>query len=113
MSLLDEEVLAKSILSRSKIYPWVVNPYTGCQNGCSYCYARLMKRVTGHKEPWGGFVDVKINAADVLQREIWKTNAGMISLSRYGRDLPLYKKMVLFLSVILAGWIYSGCHKCR
>jgi DNA repair photolyase len=81
MSLLVKEVLAKSILSKSKIYPWVVNPYTGCQHGCSYCYARFMKRVTGHKEPWGGFVDVKINAADVLQREIRKKKRGRVWVS--------------------------------
>jgi len=31
-----------------------------------------MKRVTGHKEPWGEFVDVKINAADFLRVEIKK-----------------------------------------
>jgi DNA repair photolyase len=29
-----------------------------------------MKRFTGHKEPWGEFVDVKINAADLLKHEI-------------------------------------------
>jgi len=31
-----------------------------------------MKRVTGHREPWGEFVDVKINAADLLRGEITK-----------------------------------------
>jgi DNA repair photolyase len=67
MSLIVKEIQAKSILSVSKVYPYVINPYTGCQHGCSYCYARFMKRVTGHKEPWGEFVDVKINAADLLR----------------------------------------------
>ncbi len=28
-----------------------------------------MKRVTGHRERWGEFVDVKVNAADLLQVE--------------------------------------------
>jgi DNA repair photolyase len=72
MTLVVQEILAKTILSVSKIYPYVINPYTGCQHGCSYCYARFMKRVTGHKEPWGEFVDVKINAADLLREEIKK-----------------------------------------
>ena len=72
MTLVVQEILAKTILSVSKIYPYVINPYTGCQHGCSYCYARFMKRVTGHKEPWGEFVDVKINAAELLQKEIKK-----------------------------------------
>ena len=72
MTLIVQEIRAKTILSKSKIYPYVVNPYTGCQHACSYCYARFMKRVTGHKEPWGEFVDVKVNAAELLQKEIKK-----------------------------------------
>lgn len=81
MTLLVKEILAKTILSKSKIYPWVINPYTGCQHGCSYCYARFMKRVTGHREPWGEFVDVKINAADLLREEIKKKKRGRVWVS--------------------------------
>jgi DNA repair photolyase len=81
MTVIVKEVLAKSILSPSKIYPWVINPYTGCQHGCTYCYARFMKRVTGHREPWGGFVDVKINAAELLQVEIRKKKRGRVWVS--------------------------------
>jgi len=72
MTLIVKEIRAKTILSKSKIYPYVVNPYTGCQHACSYCYARFMKRVTGHKEPWGEFVDVKVNAPELLREEITK-----------------------------------------
>ena len=72
MTLIVKEIQAKTILSVSKVYPYVLNPYTGCQHGCSYCYARFMKRVTGHREPWGEFVDVKINAADLLRLELNK-----------------------------------------
>ena len=71
-SLVVREIQAKSILSASKIYPYVINPYVGCQHACSYCYARYMKKFTGHKEPWGTFVDVKINAAELLRKEIGK-----------------------------------------
>lgn len=81
MALIVKEVRAKTILSRSKIYPYVVNPYTGCQHGCTYCYARFMKRVTGHQEPWGGFVDVKVNAADLLRTEIQKKRKGKVWVS--------------------------------
>jgi DNA repair photolyase len=79
--MIVKEVCAKSILSPSKIYPWVINPYTGCQHGCTYCYARFMKRVTGHREPWGEFVDVKINAPDLLRAEIKKKKKGRVWLS--------------------------------
>jgi DNA repair photolyase len=81
MILIVKEIQAKTILSVSKVYPWVINPYTGCQHGCSYCYARFMKRVTGHKEPWGEFVDVKINAADLLRVEIEKKKRKRVWLS--------------------------------
>jgi DNA repair photolyase len=57
------EIEAKSILNPSKIHDYCVNPYTGCEVGCVYCYAALfMRRYSGHSEPWGRFVDVKINA---------------------------------------------------
>ncbi len=65
-----KETYPKTILSASRVYPYVVNPYTGCQHNCSYCYARFMKRFTGHKEPWGQFVDVKMNAPQLLRHEI-------------------------------------------
>ena len=81
MTLIVQEVRAKSILSRSKIYPYVVNPYTGCQHGCSYCYARFMKRVTGHREPWGDFVDVKINTPELLRDEIRRKSRGRVWIS--------------------------------
>lgn len=68
--MIIKEKPAKSILSNSGIFPYVINPYTGCQHNCAYCYARFMKRFTGHQEPWGQFVDVKINAAELLRKEI-------------------------------------------
>ena len=80
-SLVVREIQAKSILSASKIYPYVINPYVGCQHACSYCYARYMKKFTGHKEPWGTFVDVKINAAELLRKEIGKKQKAAVWIS--------------------------------
>jgi len=60
MNLILTEIKAKSILSVSKVNPYIINPSTGCQHGFSYCYARFMEGVTGHQEPWGEFVYVKI-----------------------------------------------------
>jgi uncharacterized Fe-S cluster-containing radical SAM superfamily protein len=79
--MMIKEVRAKTILSVSKIYDYVINPYTGCQHACTYCYARFMKRFTGHREPWGEFVDVKINAADLLQIEINRKKRGRVWVS--------------------------------
>ena len=47
-----------------------VNPYVGCGHGCRYCYARFMKRFTGHTEDWGTFIDVRLNIAEVLAKQI-------------------------------------------
>lgn len=79
--MIIKEIKVKTILSTSKVYDWVINPYVGCQHGCSYCYARFMKRFTGHKEPWGEFVDVKINAVDLLYGEITKKKRGRVWVS--------------------------------
>lgn len=70
--MIVKEIKAKSVLSKSKVFDYTINPYVGCEHGCTYCYARFMKRFTGHKEAWGEFVDVKINATEVLQKEIKK-----------------------------------------
>ena len=54
---------AKSIITKSNIpsIDYVINPYTGCQHGCIYCYAEFMKRFTNHKgDIWGEFLDVKV-----------------------------------------------------
>lgn len=79
--MIIREIQSKSILSASKIYPYVINPYVGCQHSCTYCYARYMKKFTGHKEPWGTFVDVKINAAELLGKEICKKKKATVWIS--------------------------------
>ena len=79
--MIVREICARSILSRSRVYEYTINPYAGCQHACTYCYARFMKRFTGHKEPWGEFVDVKINAPDLLQQEINKKPPGRVWIS--------------------------------
>jgi DNA repair photolyase len=40
-----------------------------------------MKRFTGHKESWGDFVDVKINAAELLKKEILKKKRATVWVS--------------------------------
>jgi DNA repair photolyase len=75
------EIKAKNILSKSQVYDYALNPYVGCQHACVYCYARFMKRFTGHKERWGEFVDVKINAPELLAFEVRKKKVGRVWIS--------------------------------
>jgi DNA repair photolyase len=75
------EIKAKSILSKSQVYDYALNPYVGCEHGCVYCYAKFMKRFTGHTESWGEFVDVKINAPELLAHEVKKKKVGRVWIS--------------------------------
>lgn len=82
MTLKVKEVKAKSILNKSKIFEYCLNPYTGCQINCAYCYARLfMKRYSGHTEAWGEFVDVKVNAPELLRKQVQKAKKGTVWIS--------------------------------
>jgi DNA repair photolyase len=79
--MIIREIHAKAILSKSRIYDYALNPYVGCGHDCAYCYARFMKRFTGHRERWGEFVDVKINAPELLAREVKKKRVGRVWVS--------------------------------
>ncbi len=77
-----KEIEAKSILNKSKIFDYCVNPYTGCQIACPYCYARLfMRRYSGHEEAWGDFVDIKINAPQLLRKQLVRAKRGKVWVS--------------------------------
>jgi len=94
--MIVKEIEAKSILSKSQIYEYALNAYVGCQHQCLYCYAKFMKRFTGHREPWGEFVDVKINAAELLAREVKKKPKGRVWISGVcDAYQPLEKKYLL------------------
>ena len=79
--MIVQEIEAKNILSKSQIYDYALNAYVGCQHNCVYCYAKFMKRFTGHREPWGDFVDVKINAPELLAKEVKKRKKGRVWIS--------------------------------
>lgn len=49
---------------------YVINPYMGCEYACLYCYVRFNKVISRKKEPWGTYVDVRMNAPYLLKKEI-------------------------------------------
>lgn len=55
---------AKGFISR---YDVTLNPYAGCGFGCSYCYAAFFVQ---DSRPWGEWVRVKTNLAQVLAQEM-------------------------------------------
>ncbi|MDZ7263060.1 MAG: radical SAM protein [candidate division KSB1 bacterium] len=82
MALLITEKLAKTALVRSRIegIDYALNPYTGCAHGCRYCYAEFMQRFSQHHEPWGTFVDVKINVPQLLENELQRIGSRMTEM---------------------------------
>lgn len=77
------EIKAKSIITKSGLpeSDFVINPYVGCLHGCIYCYARFMKRFTNHHEPWGQFLDVKVNAVELVPKGTKKYKNKSITIS--------------------------------
>ncbi|MGB7603854.1 MAG: radical SAM protein [Lutisporaceae bacterium] len=66
--MIVKEIKVKNIISKSNLpsADYVINPYVGCSHACIYCYARFMKKFTNHEEEWGKFVDIKINAEELI-----------------------------------------------
>ena len=66
------EIQCKTLLNKSGICDYTINCYVGCTLRCLYCYARYMKKFKERPEDWGEFVDVKINAPEILAKQIKK-----------------------------------------
>ena len=82
------ETPCKTILNKSELADFTLNCYVGCSHRCLYCYARYMKKFKDRPEDWGYFVDVKINAPEILAKQI--------------RKIKLPKEV--FMSSICDGW---------
>ena len=64
-------------MSYGSVTEHTANMYRGCTHGCTYCYApSLIHDGRG----WGSYVDVKVNAPQVLERE----------LRGLGREAPVF-----------------------
>lgn len=61
MELITKTIETKNVITKSNLLvcDFSVNPYTGCEHACKYCYASFMKRFTNHPEDCGTFLDVK------------------------------------------------------
>ncbi len=72
------EVRCRSLLNTCDIGDYSFNCYVGCSHSCGYCYARFMQRFHPHEEPWGTFVDVKVNAVQALSRQLRRLAPGSV-----------------------------------
>ena len=77
------EVAAKSVLNKvpagSRMpFEWTINPYRGCSHACVYCFARKSHTYLDFDagRDFDSQVVVKINAVEVLRKELAKASWG-------------------------------------
>ncbi len=75
-----EEIQSKTILNPTggflATFTHSLNAYQGCafgRNGCPYCYVRAMPIQRFAGAPWGEWVRAKINAPELLAKELERT----------------------------------------
>ncbi len=65
---------ARSVLNKAtgfiSAYDFTLNPYRGCQYGCSYCYAAAFSPNSQMRNDWGNWVILQQNAAEVIKKEL-------------------------------------------
>lgn len=67
-----KEVKISRILNPTSIDlgEYVINPYMGCEYACLYCYVRSNRVISKRPGEWGTYVDIRINAPHLLEKEI-------------------------------------------
>lgn len=93
------EILVDRMLVSQGPGHYYLNAYAGCMIGCAFCYvadrADLSRAMDGRAAlPWGRWVDVKVNAADVLREEVARLAPGIVRMSPILTDpyQPLEKR---------------------
>lgn len=78
---------ARSILTPQKVgalrgqYSYTLNPYRGCAFGCTYCYAKGFTHDPALESSWGGWVQAKLNAPELLCREAGRLAGARVFMS--------------------------------
>src|SRR3982074_1399363 len=69
-----EEVQCKSALNpvKNMMFAWSLNPYTGCEHRCAFCYVRAfeLRADRPSDDRYGRTIRVKVNVAAVLRGEL-------------------------------------------
>lgn len=93
------EILVERMLVSEGAGRYYLNAYAGCMIGCSFCYvaprAEFSRRLDRAPPPaWGRWVDVKVNARELLEREVRDHPPGIVRMSPILTDpyQPMEKK---------------------
>lgn len=100
----------RSVLVRSRVpgIDYSLNPYIGCAHGCRYCYVAGMPHIRARGEPWGEFVEAKLNAPEVLKREIEGSSPGRVGLGVSTDPYQPVEHSLRLTQRILEAFIRSG-----
>jgi DNA repair photolyase len=60
----------QSVLNRSGMGGFTLNPYVSCTVGCAYCYVPHMKHMQLEERTWGTYVDVKEGVPELLDKQL-------------------------------------------
>ncbi|WP_041835515.1 Rv2578c family radical SAM protein [Acidothermus cellulolyticus] len=92
------EIRARSILNRvpetSRVpFRWTINPYRGCSHACRYCFARNTHTYLDFDAgaDFDSKIVVKINAVDVLRRELARPTWGREHVAM-GTNVDCYQR---------------------
>ena len=83
---LVRQILVDRLLVPEGNGQYYINPYVGCMIGCDFCFvadrAHLSRELEGlPRLPWGRWLDVKVNAPEVLAREVRQFPPGPVRVS--------------------------------
>lgn len=83
MNIAEKEIDTKDLITKSNLpaSDYMINPYVGCPHACKYCYARFMKRFTGHTEEWGDFIDIKRCAKPINVKKLYHKSVFLSSVT--------------------------------
>jgi DNA repair photolyase len=74
------EIKCKSILNKSKLGGYTINPYIGCSHNCVYCYANHFWQNIGIERKENE-IEVKINSPDVLLSQLRRSKKDDVFIS--------------------------------
>lgn len=80
------EILVDRVLFQEGDGNYYLNPYVGCMIGCEFCYVAERADLSWGMQglaamPWGKRLEVKVNAPEVLARELRLSPPGIVRMS--------------------------------
>jgi DNA repair photolyase len=83
-------------------YDFTLNPYSGCQFGCAYCYAAFFVNDVEKRRDWGLWVEIKASAVEEIKKTRRLSGKKIYMSSVTDPYQPLESKVGLTRSILEA-----------